>query len=147
MNQIPAVEARQQFLWSNGDTTESITIKHPGQYELTISNQPLGCSSSATIAVRKDCYLDIPNAFTPNGDGFNDYFFPMQLLSSGISVVHLQIRNRWGRLLYETRQVDGRGWDGRYNGIEQPEGVYLYRLELMAGDGRELFQGNITLMR
>src|SRR5690606_23081679 len=111
-----------------GDTTEILKVVHPGIYTLSVSTKPIGCTTTESITIHKDCYIDIPNAFTPNGDGSNDYFFPRQLLSESLSHFHMQVYNRWGQLLFETNNLNGRGWDGRLNGKNQPTGVYLYRI-------------------
>lgn len=135
-------------LWSTGDTTASIRVLHPGVYNLTVRAAPLGCSTTETITVRKDCYVDIPNAFTPNDDGINDYFFPRQLLSGSITAFRMQVYNRWGQVIFETDRTDGRGWDGRFNNKEQPQGVYIYRIDVsIEGTAPEHYQGNVTLLR
>lgn len=135
-------------LWSTGDTTTSISIVHPGIYNLTVSNEPLGCSTTESVTIHKDCYIDIPNAFTPNGDGVNNYFFPRSLLSRKLTRFHMQILNRWGQVVFETKDTKGRGWDGRFNGKEQPVGVYIYLIEAeIDGHLQERYQGNVTLIR
>lgn len=135
------------YAWNTGASLESIEIKHPGMYSLTLTTSH-GCSSTETVTVRKDCYADIPNAFTPNGDQVNDYFLPRQLLSRGVNRFDMQIFNRWGQVIFETNRTDGRGWDGRFNGKEQPEGVYIYRIAISFKNGRqEQYQGNVTLIR
>lgn len=136
------------YRWNpDGDTTETLNIKHPGQYTLSISNNQ-GCTTTEAISVAQDCYLDIPNSFTPNGDGINDYFFPRQLLSKSIIRFKMQIFNRWGGLIFETSTWDGRGWDGRSNGLEQSLGVYPYLIDLeIAEQKTEHYQGNVTLIR
>jgi len=137
-----------QQVWSTADTTETLKVVHPGVYTLSVSTEPLGCMTTQTITISKDCYVDIPNAFTPDGDGHNDYFFPRQLLSEGLSRFHMQVFNRWGQLLFETRNLNGRGWDGRFNGEAQPMGVYLYRIQADFANGRqEKYEGNVTLLR
>ncbi len=136
-----------QYTWNTGDTSTAISITRPGFYRLQIRNAD-GCIATESIEIRKDCYTDIPNAFSPNGDGSNDYFFPQQQLSRGVLSLHLQIRNRWGQLLFESRERNGRGWDGRWAGQEQPAGVYLYQLTVKYSNGREeVLQGNVTLVR
>lgn len=137
-----------RYLWNSGDTTASLKVVHPGIYSLTVSNEPLGCSTTETVEIHKDCYVDIPNAFTPNGDGANDYFYPRQLLSKGVTSFQMQIFNRWGQLVFESMKTDGRGWDGRFNNADQPGGVYIYLVDIGFKNGRmEKYQGNVTLVR
>lgn len=135
-----------RWLWNTGDTTSSIDIVHPGHYwaRVTIDN----CSATDDIMVTKDCYMDIPNSFTPNGDGIDDYFFPRQKLAEGITAFSMSIYNRWGQQIFETESPDGRGWDGRFNGKDQPVGVYIYLINVAYKNGRtESYKGNVTLIR
>jgi len=134
------------WLWSTGQTTEQINVVEPGTYYAIATVN--GCTSSDTIEVRNDCYMNIPNVFTPNGDGLNDYFFPRQLLTAGLTTFSMQIFNRWGQLIFTSTSLDGRGWDGRLNDVPQPEGVYVFIIDATFKDGqREHHQGNITLLR
>lgn len=145
-NQVEA-QAGVRYLWSNGAQEESIAVTHPGRYSLTVSNQQ-GCSITETVTVIKNCHLLPPNAFTPNGDGVNDYFFPRQFLSSGVTTIHFQIFNRWGQLLFASNNPEGRGWDGRFNAIMQLAGVYVYKVSLRFDNGQEeTYHGNVTLIR
>lgn len=135
-----------RYLWSTGETTPGIEVRHHGDFKLTI-NTPY-CSNSDEVHIAKDCYIDIPNAFTPNGDGTNDYFFPRQLLASSLAQFKLQVLNRWGQLVFETTNPEGRGWDGSFNGTAQPGGVYIYLIQVAFRNGRsEAYQGNVTLLR
>ncbi len=135
------------YLWSNGDKTSTTLAREPGVYWLTLSNVG-GCSSTDSIAVLNSCYLDVPNVFTPNGDGINDYFFPRQVLSKQLLKFHMEVFNRWGQLLFVTDNLDGRGWDGKFNGIGQPQGVYIYMIDAtIDGMGEEKMRGNLTLLR
>ncbi|WP_198666943.1 PKD domain-containing protein [Taibaiella helva] len=147
-NLQPLPAGSYHYLWNTGDTSSRLKVVHPGSYSLTLSADPLGCSTTENVLVRKDCYIDIPNAFTPNGDGVNDYFFPRQLLSRRVTRFRMQLFNRWGQVIFETAKTDGRGWDGRFNDKEQPQGVYIYLIEAEI-DGRqeERYQGNVTLIR
>lgn len=134
--------------WSTGDTTAMLKVVHAGTYSLTIAAGPIGCSTTDEITINKDCYIDIPNVFTPNGDGVNDYFFPRQLLSRQLTQFSLRIFNRWGQVVFETARTDGRGWDGKFNNRDQPEGVYVYVIEAeLAGSIPEQYEGNVTLIR
>jgi len=134
------------WLWNTGETTPVIAVRHPGIYTARVEMG--GCATSDSIEVFKDCYLDIPNSFTPNGDGVNDYFLPRQLLSQGVVGFKMTIFNRWGQVIWETTKVDGRGWDGRFNEKEQPGGVYVYVIDVIMKTGaKEHYQGNVTLLR
>jgi gliding motility-associated-like protein len=135
-------------IWNTGDTAAVLKVVHPGQYALTVISMPSGCSTTETIEVRKDCYIDIPNAFSPNNDGINDYFFPRQLLSQKLTAFSMTILNRWGQVVFETKSTNGHGWDGAFNGKHQPEGVYIYLIEAVIDGGlAEKYQGNVTLVR
>ncbi len=147
-NLQPPPKEAYYTLWNTGDTTETLKIVSPGIYSLTVKTEPLGCSATESIMVHKGCRTDIPNAFTPNGDGINDFFFPRRLFSNGVQAFHMQVLNRWGQLLFETRNIDGRGWNGRYNNLEQPAEVYVYTIEIEFENGfKEKYMGNVTLMR
>ena len=133
------------WLWNTGQTSASIEVVQPGVYYATVSVG--GCPATDSVVVLNDCYLDIPNAFSPNGDGVNDYFFPRQLLSKSVTDFHMSIFNRWGELIFETSNLDGIGWDGKFNGVMQPEGVFIYVIDANFKDGeKEHRQGNITLL-
>ena len=134
------------WIWNTGETTPTINVLHQGIYTTKVNLN--GCETSDSIEVFKDCYLDIPNSFTPNGDGFDDYFIPRQLLSRGILSFKMNVFNRWGEVVFETNKVDGRGWDGKFNDKEQPTGVYIYMIDVVFKDNySEKYQGNITLLR
>lgn len=134
------------WLWNNGAKTNYIHVTEPGEYSATVSID--GCSTADTVSVKKDCYLDIPNTFTPNGDGTNDYFFPRGLLSAGVTTFKMNIFNRWGQEIFKTTNIEGRGWDGKFNDVPQPVGVYVYVIDVSFKDGRsEHYQGNVTLLK
>ena len=134
------------WLWNTGETGPSITVSNPGWYYATVKMN--GCSAADSMFIKNDCYLDIPNVFTPNGDGVNDYFLPRQFLSAGLTTFHMEIFNRWGQLIFETSNVNGRGWDGKYGEVAQPEGVYIYMIDATFKDnGSEHRKGNVTLLR
>lgn len=137
-----------KYTWNttNRDVSRGIYVRSPGIYALTAEKD--GCATTDSIEVKKDCYIDIPNVFTPNGDGQSDYFLPRQFLSRNVTQFNMQIYNRWGQKIFVTNAVDGRGWDGRYNGEEQPLGVYVYTIQVEFGNGvHEKYQGNVTLLR
>ncbi|WP_345084802.1 PKD domain-containing protein [Nemorincola caseinilytica] len=141
-----ASNPRAKWQWSTEETTSSIMAKKPGVYRATVTVD--GCSTTDSVTVRRDCFVDVPNIFTPNGDGVNDHFFPRRFLSRGVTAFKMSIYNRWGQPVYETSNTDGKGWDGALNGIQQPEGVYIYVIDVTFKDGQiEQQKGNVTVMR
>lgn len=135
-----------KWLWNTGDSTYKIMVTQPGLYYATATMN--GCSVSDSVDIRRDCYINIPNSFTPNNDGTNDYFFPRQLLSQSLTAFRMQIFNRWGQSIFETSSTNGRGWDGKFNNVDQPQGVYIYMIDVViANNAPEHYQGNVTLLR
>ena len=105
-----------------------------------------GCISmdSLTITVIVSADLFIPNAFTPNSDMVNDVLF---VYGNGITSLHLLIYDRWGKLVFESNNVE-EGWDGTINGQRANGGVYAYYAEISFENGDAVIrQGDITLLR
>lgn len=113
-----------------------------------------GCFSSDSVVVFvTDVPLVVfPNAFTPNGDGTNDFYSPFS--RGDIAQFEFSIYNRWGEVLYTTSDpaalgaTQGRGWDGKLNGDDQPLGSYVYLMTLtdLVGKGYT-YSGAFTLIR
>jgi len=87
----------------------------------------------------------IPNAFTPNGDGYNDTFGPV---TKGIGSLEMNINDLNGRFVHKIDVVEGR-WDGNMpSGTAAPQGVYYYLFKAMGYDDQEYVrQGNVNLYR
>lgn len=86
----------------------------------------------------------VPNTFTPNRNGRNDYF---TVQSYAISTMHLMIFNQWGEKIFETSSQKP-GWDGTHNGKPAPVGVYVYVLSMTMQDGTTVNKkGTINLIR
>ncbi len=109
---------------------------------------PQGCIRTAEKVFRLLFPLvRIPNAFTPDGDGNND-FFEMLVLEGRAQIERLQIFNRWGVVIFESTAPDAR-WDGTVNGLPAPSDVYLYRIAWRRSDGAMMpvAVGDVTLLR
>ncbi len=106
-----------------------------------------GCTSqdSVIINTKPCCDVFFPDAFTPNGDGKNDYFRPITQGNQQIKL--FTIVNRWGQVVYES--VDARqGWDGRVNGQLQDMGTYMYMIRYVCANGRTYEKkGELILVR
>jgi gliding motility-associated-like protein len=92
----------------------------------------------------------VPNAFTPDGDGTND-FFNVILSESGCSqvteIMDFKVFNRWGQLVYNNDNPT-QGWDGAKGGTRQQPDVYIYKIEVRLNDGSErMLSGDVTLIR
>lgn len=136
------------YTWSTGQNSNSISVNKAGYYWVEASSVFGACKTSDSIWIKRDCYMNIPNSFSPNGDGLNDYFIPRELLISGIVSFTMTLYNRWGENIFSTTTTDGRGWDGKWNDIEQPVGVYVYVINAQFRNGlKKEFTGNVTLMR
>jgi gliding motility-associated-like protein len=115
-------------------------------FVLRVSNQQ-GCAGYDSINVKyytgPEFY--IPNAFTPNGDGANDYF---RFIPVGIKEYHFfRIFNRWGELMHSSLDFR-KGWDGYYKGRPAAIDTYLWILEGVDLNGKKLFKkGTVTLLR
>ncbi len=93
----------------------------------------------------------VPNAFTPNFDGKND-FFTLYGGPAADRISELRIFDRWGNLVYEAANIplneERLGWDGRFNGRSLPQGVYAFMAKVtFIDEATELFEGDITLIR
>ena len=120
----------------------SYVIRVSGIYEVMIVDAN-GCQQIAQIDME---FIDIkiPNVFTPDGDGNNDYWPPSNYGDFYPNII-TKIYDRYGRVVAELRQGDT--WDGRYNGTELPTGDYWYVIKLNGVNDDREFVGHFTLYR
>ncbi len=131
---------------NNPDISNPVASPMVSTLYTIIGTTEYGCKAEDSIDVIIDLnsLLALPNAFTP-GNGPNNEF---KIIKRGIATLkYFRIFNRWGNLLFETTDID-KGWDGSYNGVQQPFGVYVYDIEAVTSAGK-LFQkhGNTTLIK
>jgi gliding motility-associated-like protein len=89
--------------------------------------------------------IDVPKAWSPNGDGHNDKLRPLTLDITELK--YFRVFDRWGQLMFETNII-GQGWDGIFNGKQQVMDVYTWTLEAIGCDGHYYKRaGNSVLMR
>jgi gliding motility-associated-like protein len=145
------------YLWSPGNnfrlisTTEGPDVK--GHFDETTVVKlsvysAFGCSATdTTVAVVHPCCTAlVPSAFTPNGDGSNDYFIP--LMEPGQQLISFRVFDRYGHIVYDNEEPR-KGWNGAYqNGKIANIGVYMYRIQYTCSDNK-LYdkKGDITLLR
>ncbi|MBQ2574551.1 MAG: gliding motility-associated C-terminal domain-containing protein, partial [Bacteroidales bacterium] len=94
-----------------------------------------------------DPYIFVPNAFTPNGDGQNDFFKPFYP-ETLVTEVYFAVYDRWGSIVYETDNIRADGWNGTYKGKQLAPDVYVFWLKAKCINGEEYeHRGNVTLIR
>lgn len=112
-----------------------------------------GCSNTDNVIIDVFCdqsQLFIPNTFTPNGDGNNDYFYPQ---GRGVGKIKsFLVYNRWGQKVFERTNMDAnikeQGWDGTINGAPQNPDTFVYTIEATCDNGEPIFwKGDVTLVR
>jgi gliding motility-associated-like protein len=141
------------WLWDFGDGDTSILRDPIHQYTApgintvcqTVTNAA-GCIDSVCIPVESiiNVVNDLPSAFTPNGDGVNDFFF---VRGFGITKMTLRVYNRQGLMVFESRSQNI-GWDGTYKGTPQPMDAYAWTLEVEYFTGEKFRKkGDVTLIR
>jgi gliding motility-associated-like protein len=107
-----------------------------------------GCYSYDTVRVGIDYRdnLNIPTAFSPNGDGKNDVFRVTNITFQ--KIVEFRVFNRWGQEVYNGGGDSGAGWDGNWKGVPQEIGDYNYLVRVSSPDGLvETYKGNVTVVR
>ncbi len=146
------------YLWTPTLGLNNATISNPitildgniplVTYQVKVTNQA-GCSVNASVNVTvlkipPDIY--VPNGFTPNANGKNDVFRPIYIGIS--SVEYFRVYNRWGKLIYDSNKMDGSGWDGTINHIEQNAGTYVWMVKATDIIGKQHFKkGTVFLMK
>jgi gliding motility-associated-like protein len=130
--QIPQLP-NQSINWFDGSNALTRTFSSTGNYWVTrtapcdtltdtISITVINCDTIPPPPADTISRIFIPNVFTPNNDGINDFFL---IQGTGINDYHIAIFNRWGTLLYESKNMS-EAWDGTSNGTDIVEGVYTY---------------------
>ncbi|MFN3404867.1 MAG: PKD domain-containing protein [Cytophagaceae bacterium] len=137
-----------QYSWATGENSQTLLVSQPGIYTVTASNIH-GCSSVATSNVVNLCepQIYVPKAFTPNGDGVNDFF---ELFGQNVLNVEFTLFNKWGEVIYSTTKLNEK-WDGTYRGEIIPAGAYAfvvkYSGETINGIEEKVQKGDITVIK
>ncbi len=147
------------LVWKLGDSVLCINCPLPAfvakrSGKITLEAYDIrGCkivkTTAYTVIIIRDVY--IPNVFSPNGDGINDYFSifsKADIKEIGV----MEIFTRWGDLVFRKTHFDPydptQGWDGKFKGETLNPGVYVYRIEILYGDDLlEKRAGDITIIR
>lgn len=133
-------------------TQQKVTFGEEGNYTIQVEGtSDIGCKAevSKTIQVLPiDPTVLLPNAFSPNGDGLNDFFSPGILMERGYVVEDFSVYNRMGQLVFNAGGSINKGWDGTYLGEDCDLGVYVYVIKVRFINGMiQSFKGDVTLIR
>jgi gliding motility-associated-like protein len=126
------------------------TFDTVGSFDVGLSVSTIeGCTDSITytVIINDELSIYVPNAFTPDGDGINDFFFPV-ISGSGNSDYTFFIFNRWGELIYEAWDV-GSAWDGTYKGLASQNGIYIWKIDIKSENSmqKESLIGHVMLLK
>ncbi|MBO9154295.1 MULTISPECIES: gliding motility-associated C-terminal domain-containing protein [Chitinophaga] len=135
------------YKWSNGATTSYIEVIEPGTYSVTVFNDCGSSTDEITIDVKEcDSKPEVPNAFSPNGDGKNDLFRPV--VRGPMYDYELRIFNRWGELVYLSKD-QYQGWDGTYKGRPVDVGTFVWWLtyKKVTNGPAFIIKGDVTVVR
>jgi gliding motility-associated-like protein len=147
------------YSWTPGGLLNCSTCPDPtgiatssNTFLVTVTSDS-GCIAEDSLKIFVECSetnLLMPNAFTPNNDGHNDYFYP---LTRGVqTITRFSIYNRFGKLVYEATNFPPNdqafGWDGKLNSLDQRSDVFVYYLEAICDLGGKLYKkGSFVLIR
>jgi gliding motility-associated-like protein len=129
----------QSYPVNTGSNYEDVTAR------LIVSNT-IPCYDTAyqTIRVTSNCLIQVPSAFTPNGDGLNDFLYPLNAYKA--RELSFRVFNRLGRIVFETSSF-GAKWGGNFGGEKQPSGTYIWILDYTDKDtGRKISLNGTTVL-
>ena len=147
-----------KWSWNFGNGQADMTNDPPIQYYSIPGNEDdyivrlaiadtSGCTDTAYhfIKVAGNCFIAVPTAFTPNGDGLNDYLYPVNAYKA--TNLLFRVYNRSGQLIFETKDWS-RKWDGTFHGTPQATGIYVWTLEYNdASNNKVSLKGTSALIR
>ncbi len=157
---ITSTEPIDTFVWDapellscNDCLTPYIKPTESRHYRLSaISNNGCKATDWTYIEIEKKRPVYVPNIFSPNNDGENDYFM-IRGNNSLQLIISMEIYNRWGNLVFARKNIpphgaETDGWDGTFKGTRLRTGVYTYKIEALFTDGTlEIISGGVTLVR
>lgn len=132
------------YQWNNGQTSFTATGLESQSYFVTVTDI-LGCTGTDSVFIERDMVgcVDPVNAFSPNGDNYNDRWEidNMELYPDA----NVKIFSKWGRLIHEQNGVY-EPWDGTFNGNDLPAEVY-YWIIVLNNEDDDILKGNLTIIR
>lgn len=164
VNFLNTSENATHYAWNFGDN-ETSSVEDPLHsfyidgytegFDVTLyAYNEYGCfdSTSTKISVIQDLLLSVPNTFTPDGNEFNNTFKPVCGVEKSLLTYDLQVFNRWGAVVFESRDI-AYGWDGTFNGSIAPEGTYIWKIAISTDDRvaadvrKNEYHGHVNIIR
>lgn len=130
--------------WWDSYYFSTFNVYNEGTYQVTIYKQ--GCYyKDSVIVTTKKCEIDItiPNVFTPNKDGINDFFI---IATENVKDYAIAIYNRWGQLVFESNDKTYH-WNGTFKEKDSSNGTYFYIIKVSNEFDSKVFKGSLSLMR
>jgi gliding motility-associated-like protein len=147
------------YLWTPSDLLDCSDCAAPNgvatatrKYIVKVTSDS-GCVAFDSLRIAIDCKsanLFVPSAFSPNNDNLNDLFYPV---TNGIaSITKFTIFNRMGEVIYQASNFSPNdkfyAWDGKFKGVKQPIGTYIYSIEAICEIGEKILKkGSVILLR
>ncbi|MDX2003116.1 MAG: gliding motility-associated C-terminal domain-containing protein [Chitinophagales bacterium] len=115
-------------------------------YEVTVTrNETCPKTAQIEVVVINNKVLYVPNAFSPDGDGFNDYF---EVYTKGAEQLQMRIFDKWGSLIYSYQGPIGGKWDGKFKDKILPPDTFVYYIEVTYKDNQKRSsKGSVTIIK
>lgn len=148
------------YTWSFGDGSTTSFDEHPihtypdlvaGIYSVELEAQNnLGCTDiySLEVIVVDEIVFYHPNAFTPDGDNYNQVFKPVMTSGFQVDTYNMEVYDRWGELVFTSNDINT-GWDGKYKGKLCQDGTYVWKIYFKEqfNDKKHEHLGHVTMIR
>jgi len=132
------------YQWSTGSTEQYLKRLSSGTYTVTVTDAN-NCSSELVLVLNNNqnqC-IRVPSAFSPNGDGVNDYW-DISMLDMFYPDCTIEVYDRWGVMIFKSKGYS-KPWDGRHNGYPLPANSYHYIIDF--NNGGRILSGQITIIK
>jgi gliding motility-associated-like protein len=125
-------------------TYQPVTADREVEVSLAIRDAD-NCTDTAyrTLKLIYNCYIAVPSAFTPNGDGRNDFLYPLNAYKA--TQLKFRVYDRWGQLLFITNDWT-RKWDGTVGGKRMTQGVYVWMLDYTDDKNNRISKKGTTML-
>jgi gliding motility-associated-like protein len=137
-------QTADSIFWSTGERDkDSISINGlSSPIKVQVYNK--GCLATDSVFVSTNCDVFIPTAFSPNNDGYNDWF---NMMKNSVKNYTLKVYNRWGELVFQTNDLNN-SWDGTYRGAPCPTDNYIYIVSGIRYNNEPFYlKGTVALFR